>query len=160
MSSYDSQSSPDFGDDQTRHILRLSPLQQELLHWLEQHTPSMVEPYLAAMTLLQGPPFPGRLPLVCFCIRDLCNILPQACNVDKDEIIGEFLDDGQTTNDNLAGGKNKIRELLQTLQSVAKLDITEAGIGRWLADVHELFRWFGHHHHFSHKQRIWPSDEE
>ena len=95
-------------------------MQRELLQWLEKHTPSLVEPYVAAITLLQGPDFPGRLPLVCFCMRDLGNILPRARNVQEASKAPRTSDGSAEATDNLSGAKCKARAILQALPQLSR----------------------------------------
>jgi hypothetical protein len=133
-------------------------LQRELLQWLEQHTPSLVEPYVAAMTLLQGPAFCGRVTLVCFCMRDLGNVLPRARHVDNEGNTSQSSDDTEMrTQGTLSGAKRKARARLQALP---QLRVPEEEAARWIDEVHRLMKGFGDHHHFSHKQREWPSEDE
>lgn len=161
MSMHDPPAASDFGVEPRDVILRLSPLQQDLLQWLRAHAPSLADPYVAAATLLQGPRFPGRLNLVCFCMRDLFNILPRARGVT--EAAGAAADATETTaqengtQNSLVGAKKKAKALLKALPQAG---LTEKELQTWVDDAHRLQKWFTDYHHFSHERRDQPSQEE
>jgi hypothetical protein len=161
MSMHDPSATPDFAGEPRDVTLRLSPLQQDLLQWLRAHTPSLTDPYIAAANLLQGPDFPGRLNLVCFCMRDLFNILPAARRVtegrDAAADAAETTAQGTGTQNSLIGAKRKAKLLLRALPQAA---LTEIELEAWVADAHRLQKWFADHHHFSHEPREQPSEAE
>ncbi|QDU41051.1 hypothetical protein Mal4_54160 [Maioricimonas rarisocia] len=94
----------------------------------------MVAPYLAAVQLLQGPHIPGRNTLICFCMRDLINILPTG---DEREAVPTSFSIAAASQ--LRGFKKKLNRLKSNVEDLA--NARDLPAQESLEDTYDLWKW-------------------